>query len=908
MLSALVKRLFGSSNDRIINEIGSIVTLVNSLEAELSSMDDNSIRARTVWLKSRLSAGETLDDILVDAYATVREAAKRTLGQRHFDVQIIGGVVLHRGQIAEMGTGEGKTLVSTLPAYLNALEEKGVHIITVNDYLANRDAQWMGQVFDFLGLTVGCIQSGMTDVERCNAYACDITYGTNNEYGFDYLRDNMKYTISDMSQRAFSYAIIDEVDSILVDEARTPLVISGPSEDKTDLYDKVNIMIPKLTEKDYEKDEKARSITLTDEGSTNSESLLKSQGVLKTGTLYDLENISLIHHVNQGLRAHHMFQKDVHYLVRDRHVHLIDEFTGRVMEGRRLSDGLHQAIEAKENVPVQNENQTLASITYQNYFRMYPKLAGMTGTAMTEAEELAEIYGLEVIAVPPNLPQVRKDSDDEIYRTELEKNNAIVELINECHEKNQPVLVGTVSIDKSEKLAVLLKSMRKIDAQVLNAKNHEREAYIIAQAGVPGTVTIATNMAGRGTDIQLGGNVEFLIESQTKTKGSALSSEEIDQINLEVDQAKSVALEAGGLFVLGTERHESRRIDNQLRGRAGRQGDPGGSCFFLSLQDDLMRIFGSDRMDGMLQRLGLEQGEAIIHPWINKAIQKAQQKVEARNFDIRKNLLQYDDVMNDQRKAIFGQRKEIMSSDDVSDYVIDMRHDVIEGFVNRAIPERAMSAEWDFDSIHEEGLRLLSVNLPTSDWKLEEGIANAEIIERTVAASDRKMKEKTISVGSEVMQRVEKSLVLQMIDSGWRDHLQQLDFLRGAVQLRAYGQKQPLLEYQKESFTMFQSMLDSLRERVTEVLSRVEVRVDPTEDQLKPRGSGQLSLGRSLAPEQEAFRKSKVAEISQQRLMPRISPSQRDPLDPSTWGKLSRNEKCPCGSNKKYKYCHGARN
>jgi preprotein translocase subunit SecA len=905
MLGALAKRLFGTANDRIVKQMQPTVDAVNALEPELEALDDDSLRARTGQLKFRLKEGETLDDILFEAFATVREAAKRALGQRHFDVQIVGGVILHQGKISEMGTGEGKTLVATLPVYLNALEEKGVHVITVNDYLASRDADWMGQVYRFLGLTVGCLQGGIDDQARRAAYACDVTYGTNNEFGFDYLRDNMKYAIADMVQREFCYAIVDEVDSILVDEARTPLIISGHAEDKTDLYDKVDKLIPLLTEEDYEKDEKARSITLTDEGAEHAENLLQEHGILKDGGMYDIQNITLIHHVNQGLRAHHLFQRDVHYLVRGDHVHLIDEFTGRVMEGRRLSEGLHQAIEARENVTVQNENQTLASITYQNYFRMYPKLAGMTGTAMTEAEEFGEIYGLEVVAVPSNLPLVRDDSDDEVYRTADEKNEAIIELIHECHERQQPVLVGTVSIEKSEQLADLLKEKSKIKVEVLNAKQHEREAHIIAQAGVPGSVTIATNMAGRGTDIQLGGNAEFMIQEEEEKKGRTLTGEEKEKIQALLDERKKVALEAGGLYVVGTERHESRRIDNQLRGRAGRQGDPGGSKFFLSLQDDLMRIFGSERMDGMLQRLGLEHGEAIIHPWINKAIEKAQQKVEARNFDIRKNLLQYDDVMNDQRKAIFDQRKEVMSAEDISDYIVDMRHEVIEELVGRAMPERAMIAQWDVGLLHEESLRLLSADLPYADWVKEEGIANDEIRERMFEASDHKMAEKTANVGPDVMRRLEKSLVLQMIDAGWRDHLQQLDYLRGSIGLRSYGQKQPLLEYQKESFSMFQLMLESLRSRVTEILSRVEIKVEPRPEDLKPIGLSGLQFGGNLPPEEEDARRQRIEEIGQQRSRPRIRPEERNSNDPATWGKVSRNEACPCGSGKKYKHCHG---
>ncbi|MFL2771835.1 MAG: preprotein translocase subunit SecA [Rhodospirillaceae bacterium] len=905
MLGALAKRLFGTANDRIIKQMQPTVDAVNALESEFEALDDKAFVSKTADFKGRLENGETLDDMLIEAFATVREAAKRTLGQRHFDVQLMGGIILHRGEISEMGTGEGKTLVATLPTYLNALEGKGVHVVTVNDYLASRDAEWMGQVYQFLGLTVGCIQGNMDDVARRAAYACDVTYGTNNEFGFDYLRDNMKYAIADMVQREFSYAIVDEVDSILIDEARTPLVISGQAEDKTDLYSTVDKIIPLLTEEDYEKDEKARSITLTDEGAEHAEDIMREKGILKDGGMYDLQNITLIHHVNQGLRAHHLFQKDVHYITKDDRVHLIDEFTGRVMAGRRMSEGLHQAIEAREGVTVQNENQTLASITYQNYFRMYPKLAGMTGTAMTESEEFGEIYGLEVIEIPSNLPLIRIDSDDEVYRTVEEKNEAIIDLIHECHERQQPVLVGTVSIEKSEQLAGLLKEKSKIKAEILNAKQHEREAHIIAQAGMPGAVTIATNMAGRGTDIQLGGNFDVIIQDEEEKRGAILSDDEKTRIAAEVEDRKKIALDAGGLYVVGTERHESRRIDNQLRGRSGRQGDPGGSKFFLSLQDDLMRIFGSERMDGMLKRLGLEQGEAIIHPWINKAIEKAQTKVEARNFDIRKNLLQYDDVMNDQRKAIFDQRKEIMSAEDISDYAVDMRHEVIEELVERTMPGRAMMEQWDISLLHEESVRLLGLDLPYADWVSEDGIANEEIRDRMFEESDRKMAEKSANAGPEVMRRVEKSLVLQMIDAGWRDHLQQLDYLRGAITLRSYAQKQPLLEYQKESFTMFQNMLESLRSRVTEILSRVEIQLDSRPEQLTPVGPTGLQFGRPPTEKEGGARQNRIEEIARQRSRPRVKPNDRNPLDPLTWGKVSRNEPCPCGSSKKYKHCHG---
>ncbi len=901
MLGALAKRLFGSRNDRLIKSLRPTVEAINAKEAEVAALDDEGVKARTAWLKGRLEAGETLNDILVDAFATVREAAKRTLKQRHFDTQLMGGMVLHKGMIAEMGTGEGKTLVGTLPVYLNALSGKGVHVVTVNDYLAARDAGWMGQVYRFLGLTVGCIQHDLTDSQRREAYNSDITYGTNSEMGFDYLRDNMKYAMEEMSHRSFNYAIVDEVDSILIDEARTPLIISGPSQDRTDLYDKVDKVIPALKTEDFEKDEKQRSITFTDSGTEHAEQVLKDRGILTEGALYDLHNIALVHHLNQALRAHHMYKRDVDYLVKEGRVHLIDEFTGRIMEGRRLSEGLHQAIEAKEGVPVQNENQTLATITYQNYFRMYPKLSGMTGTAMTEEEEFGTIYGLEVVDVPPNLPRARIDAHDEVYRSADEKYVSIIKLIEECYERQQPVLVGTVSIEKSEMLAALLRKTNKnIDIKVLNAKYHEQEAFIIAQAGVPAAVTIATNMAGRGTDIQLGGNADARIAADEKEKGISLTDEEKDAIRADVEEKKQVALRAGGLYVIGTERHESRRIDNQLRGRSGRQGDPGGSKFFLSLQDDLMRIFGSERMDTMLQRLGLEQGEAIIHPWINKAIEKAQQKVEARNFDIRKNLLQFDDVMNDQRRVIFDQRREMMSSEDLSEMVTDMRHLTITDLVARFIPERAMHEQWDIAGLHEETLRILSLDLPLKDWAEEEGIADEEIRERIQKASDAKMSEKEGNISPHIMRQVEKSIVLQMIDQGWRDHLAQLDMLRHGVNLRAYGQKQPLLEYQREAFVMFNDLMSSLRERVTIFLSRVELRNEPPPEDLQPQvPAGARAIHETPRPQIGA------SEAARQQMMPRVAAEERNPNDPATWGRVSRNEACPCGSGKKFKHCHG---
>ena len=687
MFNTLVRRLFGSANDRYVRGLDSIVSNVNELEEPLQNLTDEKLKLQTETLRERLSNGETLDNILPEAFASVREAAKRTLGERPYDVQIIGAIILHKGMIAEMKTGEGKTLTSTMAVYLNAIEGKGVHIVTVNDYLAVRDAEWMGQVYNKLGLTVGCIIPNLSENERSEAYKCDITYGTNSEFGFDYLRDNMKFSLDDMVQRPFNFAIVDEVDSILIDEARTPLIISGASEDSSELYQVIDKLIPNLTPEDYEKDEKVKAVTLTDIGNEHVERLLREAGLLSEGGLYEYTNIALVHHINQALKAHKLFEIDTDYIVHEGNVVIVDEFTGRMMEGRRFSEGLHQALEAKEGVKVENENQTLASITYQNYFRMYPKLAGMTGTAMTEAGEFQEIYKLEVAEIPTNEPCVRIDSDDEVYRTEDEKHIGIVSMVKECQNRKQPVLVGTVSIEKSEEISNLLKK-EKIDHKVLNARFHEQEAIIIAQAGTPSAVTIATNMAGRGTDIQLGGNIEMLVKQRVDSKLNKEKYKELeDKLRAQVIKDKEIAKQAGGLYIIGTERHESRRIDNQLRGRSGRQGDPGGSKFYLSLEDDLMRIFGSERMDGMLKKLGLQEGEAIVHPWINKALEKAQQKVEARNFDIRKNLLKFDDVMNDQRKVIYEQRKELMASDDVSATIIDMRNNVIEGLVAQCIPK-----------------------------------------------------------------------------------------------------------------------------------------------------------------------------------------------------------------------------
>ncbi len=804
MIGGMLQRVFGSPNDRFIKSLHSTVDAINAAEAQLESLDDAALRDRTDWLRQRLADGESQDDVLVDAFATVREAGKRTLGQRHYDVQLLGGMVLHQGKISEMKTGEGKTLVATAAVYLNALEGKGVHVVTVNDYLAKRDSEWMGQVYKLLGLSVGCIVHGLNDEERRKQYAADVTYGTNNEFGFDYLRDNMKFDLEEMVQRQFNFAIVDEVDSILIDEARTPLIISGPTDDFSEMYFKIDKLIPQLVEEDYEKDEKHRNVTLTELGTEHIEQMLQEAGILEGGGLYDAQNISTVHHVNQALRAHTLFHRDKDYIVKDGKIVIIDEFTGRMMEGRRYSEGQHQAIEAKEGVTVQQENQTLASITFQNYFRLYPKLSGMTGTATTEAGEFAEIYSLEVIEIPTNKWMVRNDQDDEVYRSKREKFDAILTQIEDCKKQQQPVLVGTVSIESSEELSSVLKK-RKIKHNVLNARHHEQEAHIIADAGEPGAVTIATNMAGRGTDIQLGGNLEMRIQRElAEVSNQNVRNKKIAAIEEEIKEKKKVVLDAGGLYVLGTERHESRRIDNQLRGRAGRQGDPGDSKFFVCLEDDLMRIFGSERMDTMLRKLGLEDGEAIIHPWINKALEKAQQKVEARNFDIRKQLLKYDDVMNDQRKVIYEQRKDLMRTEDVSSDVTDMRHQIVEDLVATCIPENAYAEQWDTDSLHEECMRLFGIDLPIADWAAEEGIADEEIEHRINAEVDKLIAKKAVDYGPELMRMAEKSLLLQILDQCWKEHLLQLDHLRQGISLRAYAQRDPLNEYKSEAFTMFE--------------------------------------------------------------------------------------------------------
>lgn len=921
MIGALARKIFGSSNDRRVRGYYPRVDAINALEPELEKLSDEELRARTGEFKKQLADGASLDDILVAAFATVREAGKRTLRQRHFDVQLVGGMVLHDGAIAEMKTGEGKTLVATLAVYLNALAGKGVHVVTVNDYLATRDSEWMGQIYKFLGLTVGVIVHGLSDEERKAAYACDVIYATNNELGFDYLRDNMKYELDQMVQRGHAYAIVDEVDSILVDEARTPLIISGPLDDRSDFYNTIDGFMPQLDKTDYEVDEKQRTVTLTEAGMEKLENVLQAAGLLKGGSLYDIDNVSVVHHVNQALRAHKLFLRDRDYIVKNDEVIIIDEFTGRMMQGRRYSEGLHQALEAKERVTIQPENQTLASITFQNYFRMYKKLAGMTGTALTEADEFMDIYGLEVLEIPTNRPMIRDDQDDEVYRTAAEKYHSIIELVKDCKQRGQPVLVGTVSIEKSESLAEMLRkegweqhdfsdpnafaelyhddggtAKSKVFA-VLNARYHEQEAYIISQAGVPGAITIATNMAGRGTDIQLGGNADMRIKQELKDLEETPDHEKrAGEIRAQVARLKERALAAGGLCVLGTERHESRRIDNQLRGRSGRQGDPGRSKFFLSLEDDLMRIFGSDQLGNMLTKLGLKEGEAIVHPWINKALEKAQQKVEARNFDIRKNLLKYDDVMNDQRKVVFEQRIDLMRETDVSETVADMRHSTIEELVRRHIPENAYPEQWDAKGLKDEVQAMLSLDLPIDDWVKEEGIADEEVRERITRTAGEHMAAKVAKYGAELMRYVEKSVLLQTLDHLWREHLVMLEHLRQVVGLRGYGQRDPLNEYKSEAFALFDSLLNRLREAVASQLMRVEVMNEPPPPEELP-----VMQAHHLDPltgEDELARlPAGGAAVA--------TATKRDPSDSSSWGKVGRNEPCPCGSGKKYKHCHG---
>jgi preprotein translocase subunit SecA len=909
-LRGIAAKIFGSSNDRKVSKYRARVAEINALEPELAALSDEALRARTQMFRDEFKAGKSLDELLVPAFATVREAAKRTLGQRHFDVQLLGGMVLHDGRIAEMKTGEGKTLVATLPVYLNAIAGKGVHVVTVNDYLARRDAGWMGEIYGFLGLTTGVIVHGLTDEQRRQAYASDVTYATNNELGFDYLRDNMKYHLEEMVQRGHNFAIVDEVDSILIDEARTPLIISGPVDDKSELYNAVNQFIPALKPEDFDLDEKQRSVTLTEQGNEHLEQVLGEAGMLRGTNLYDAENVTIVHHVQQALRAHKLFQRDKDYIVKDGQVVIIDEFTGRMMPGRRYSEGLHQALEAKEKVAIQPENVTLASITFQNYFRLYGKLAGMTGTAATEAEEFMDIYSLDVLDIPTNVNVARLDEDDQVYRTAKEKYDAIIETIDEARGRGQPVLVGTTSIEKSELLAEMLKA-KGVPHNVLNARYHEQEAAIVAQAGVPGGVTIATNMAGRGTDIKLGGNLEMrvAIELADMPKGPE-RDQRIEAIKAEIEANRQKVLAAGGLFVIGTERHESRRIDNQLRGRSGRQGDTGRSLFYLSLEDDLMRIFGSERLNSMLKISGLKEGEAIVHPWINKALEKAQQKVEARNFDIRKNLLKFDNVMNDQRKVIFDQRIGIMKGEEVSETIDDMRHTTIEDLVTKHIPPNSYAEQWNAAGLRERLQEVLGLDFPVDDWAKEEGIAEEEILERVTKAADEHYAGKREKYGPEIMNQVEKTFLLRTLDQLWRDHIITVEQLRQVIHLRGYGQRDPLNEYKTEGYNLFESMVNRLRENVTGQVMRVEVQMRdaaelmelPDEDELPmmeahhidaTTGEDDVAEGGMLLIDMEKPARTRPGK-------PAINPQ-----DPATWGKVARNDPCPCGSGKRYKHCHG---
>ena len=912
-----ISKLFGTTNTRNLKKLRKHIPAINDLEPKYEAMSDDELKSQTNVFRERLKNGESLDNLTHEAFAVVREAAKRTLGQRHYDVQLIGGLVLNQGKIAEMRTGEGKTLVGTLAVYLNALEGKGVHVITVNDYLASRDAEWMSNVYTFLGLTTGCIVGNMRDDERRKAYACDITYGTNNEFGFDYLRDNMKFSLEQMVQRPFNYAIIDEVDSILIDEARTPLIISGPSEGSTEMYKLVDKIIPSLVDEDFELDEKHKNVVLTEAGQEHVEELLVEHNILKEGSMYDVANISLVHHTNQALRAHKLFDADTDYIVKDGKIILIDEFTGRMMDGRRLSEGLHQAIEAKEGVEIQTENQTYASITFQNYFRLYPKLAGMTGTALTEASEFDEIYALKVVDIPTHVPIARQDFDDKIYKSLREKDAAIVNLIKECQERKQPVLVGTVSIEKSEALSAAMKKA-KIKHNVLNARHHEQEAQIIAQAGQPGAITIATNMAGRGTDIQLGGNLEMRIEQEIPGDWPEEKREKaIEKLKAEIEENKKIVKEAGGLYVVGTERHETRRIDNQLRGRSGRQGDPGASIFFLSVEDDLMRVFAGQNLESLLanKKIGLQEGEALEHPWISRMLQSAQAKVEGMHFEIRKNLLKFDNVMNDQRKVIYEQRREIMESENVEELVTDMRHETIEVIVERCIPPNAYAEQWDTETLENDVARLLNLQLPIKDWAKEEGIADVEIMDRLIDASDKKMAEKAANASPSIWRKVEKMILLQMLDQHWKEHLLNLDHLRQGINLRAFGQRDPLNEYKTEAFQMFETMLDTMRETSTMTLSMVELNVEdgaglsipgltpaaPKQEKMQEGRIDPATMGTGAPQQQQQAENPQQSNVTP---LPQRRPFSKD--DPTTWGKVPRNSPCPCGSGKKYKQCHGS--
>ena len=907
MLASVLKKVFGSSNDRVVKKYDKIAKQIGLLEPSVINLTDQELQDRTRDFKDRVAKGETLDALLPEAFATVREAAKRVLGMRPFDVQLIGGLVLHSGMIAEMKTGEGKTLMATLPVYLNALSGKGVHLVTVNDYLAQRDAAWMGKIYEFLGLKVGCVVHGLSDEQRRRAYAADVTYGTNHEFGFDYLRDNMKFRLGEMVMRPFNYGIVDEVDSILIDEARTPLIISGPAEDSSDLYQKIDELIPALIETDYEKDEKQRSVTLTEAGVEKIEQLLFQKNLIKGNGLYDVQNMGVVHHVNSALRANKLYSRDVDYIVKNDQVIIIDEFTGRMMEGRRFSEGLHQALEAKERVTVEMENQTLASITYQNFFRLYPKLSGMAGTAVTEADEFEEIYNLQAVEIPPNVKVARLDHDDEVYLTAREKYAAVVGQIKDCQGRNQPVLVGTTSIERSEFLSSLLKE-HKVPHQVLNARYHDQEALIIADAGCSGAVTIATNMAGRGTDIKLGGNLEMRIERESATTPAGPEfDKKIAAIKAEIDIDQERVKKSGGLYVIGTERHESRRIDNQLRGRSGRQGDPGGSKFFISLEDDLMRIFGSERLDPMLRKLGVKENEAISHTWITKALERGQHKVEARNFDIRKHLLRYDDVMNDQRKIIYEQRRDLMQQDSIADMVKEITDEVITETVNFHVPAEVLPDQWDLKGFHAEISRLFAVDLPLETWVHEESVNPYEIEQRIHRQLKEKMAAKVEAYGPDMMRSAEKTLLLRMLDTAWKDHLLSLDHLRQGINLRAYAQSNPLNEYKREAFNLFQYMMTKLKGDFISVLSHFDLKLPENtslDSILEP--SIDFDALEEMTPEDWAGGKGAQEESPASETRKTRKAEVVDPQDPATWGRVQRNSLCPCGSGKKYKHCHGA--
>ncbi len=907
MLQSALKKVFGDRNQRLLKKMHKTVAQITAMEAELQSLDDSALQAYTTTLRQRSADGATQEELLPTAFAVAREASKRALGLRHYDVQLIGGMVLNSGKIAEMKTGEGKTLMATLPAYLNAVCGQPVHIVTVNDYLASRDAEWMGKLYQFLGLSVGVIASGQSPDVKKSAYQCDIVYGTNNEFGFDYLRDNMAFSAEDRAQQGLGFAIVDEVDSILIDEARTPLIISGPAEESTSLYQKINMVVPKLERQeeeegpgDFSVDEKSKQVSLTEDGHENAEQLLVSEGLLESdGSLYELGNISLLHHLYAALRAHNLFKKDVDYIVQGDQIVIIDEFTGRMMAGRRWSEGLHQAVEAKEGVTIQQENQTLASITFQNYFRLYDKLSGMTGTADTEAPEFLQIYSLEVVILPTNKPMIRKDQPDQVYRTTAEKYSAIVEAIKECQSKNQPVLVGTASIDSSEFLSAHL-NKESIAHEVLNAKQHEREAEIIAEAGRPGRVTIATNMAGRGTDIVLGGSLDSELAKLEESEHAAAT----ESWKVRHQQV----LDAGGLHVLGTERNESRRVDNQLRGRCGRQGDPGSSGFYLSLEDSLMRIFGSDRIASLMQKLGMEEGEAIEHPWVTKAIENAQKKVEGHNFDIRKQLLEYDDVANEQRKVIYEQRNMLMEKEDISEYIQSTRSETIDLVINRSVSPQSLEEQWDVPALEQDLRSEFAIELPVQEWLDADDELHEESLRRKIADSIEEMvKEKEDRVGTEGMRHIEKTLMLRILDEQWKEHLASMDYLRQGIGLRGYAQKNPKQEYKREAYEMFTELLNEVKFTVSTAIARLHI---PTEEEMRELEAQQRALAQQQQENmnfihEDAAGNEDEAERQQAEAAARRSRQAQQQTVVRQGKKVGRNDPCPCGSGKKYKQCHG---